>query len=302
MLEQKVLIQIKTYEYGVKMDNDLLRRVQLTQLTMAKELKRVCGILGIKYWLDSGTLLGAIRHNGFIPWDDDLDIGMMRSDYERFLSEAPTLLGDKYFLQTWYSDKNYGYSFAKLRMKNTMYVEASGAESYANNGFYIDIFPYDSFPDEIIEQRRQGWRYDLYRRCIMIKCGYKPWVMSKKKWEKILKHIVYLLLKLIVFFLDRNKMIKTYEKMTVAFNKKKTQYVFASGASNYGQWKIPRSCFEGFTEHIFEDDTFLCPKDCDIYLKAAYGDYMTLPPENERYDKHKIVKVKFDNDDCFEDK
>lgn len=283
------------------MNNDILRKVQLTLLTMAKEIKRVCGILEIRYFLDSGTLLGAVRHSGFIPWDDDLDIGMMRDEYERFLQEAPAVLDEKYFLQTWHSDKNYGLAFAKLRMKNTEYIEAGSAASEACNAIYIDIFPYDSFPDDIKGQRRQGLRYDLYRRCIMMKCGYKPWMMSKNNGQKIRKYIYYIPIRLLALFADKEKMKKMYEEMAVKFNKEKTQYMFPQdGASNYGKWVIPRLCFEEFTERIFEDDTFLCPQNSDAYLKAAYGDYMTLPPESERYNRHQIVRIKFSDGACFE--
>lgn len=79
------------------MDNEILRKVQLAQLDMAKEVKRICNKYNINYFMDSGTLLGAVRHKGFIPWDDDLDFGMLREDYEKFLKVAPTELNSKYF-------------------------------------------------------------------------------------------------------------------------------------------------------------------------------------------------------------
>lgn len=137
------------------MKRELLRKVQIEQLELAKEIKRVCEILNIPYFLDAGTLLGAIRHEGFIPWDDDLDMGMLRSAYDKFLKEAPAVLGEEYFLQTWHSDLNYGLPFAKLRKNNTVYKEEAAQNSGAHCGFYVDIFPYDVYPED---ERKQQWQ------------------------------------------------------------------------------------------------------------------------------------------------
>ena len=106
------------------MEKDLLRKVQLTQLEIAKEIHRVCEENDIRYFLSDGTFLGAVRHQGFIPWDDDMDIGMLREDYEKFCRIAPQKLGEKYVFQNWYTDPNYGLPFGKVMKRGTVYQES----------------------------------------------------------------------------------------------------------------------------------------------------------------------------------
>lgn len=279
------------------MDRITLRKVQLEQLELAKEIKRVCKILGIKYFLDSGTLLGAIRHNGFIPWDDDLDIGMLRSDYDRFLNEAPQLLNKQFFLQSWFSDQSYGWGFAKLRKKDTVYKEKAAPNSSEFNGFYIDIFPYDNYPNSKKEQKRQKWKYDFYRRCILVKKGYKPWLMSNNKLHKILKCFFYLPIKVIAAFFSTQKMITMFETISQKHNSQSTEYVFCNSNENYAKIVLPRCVIENLTTHKFEDDEFYIPENWDLYLKTVYGEYMTLPPLEQRENRHKIIEVKFSNSD-----
>ena len=138
----------------MKMDEQTLRRVQLTQLSIAKEIKRVCDKYGIEYILDSGTLLGAVRHRGFIPWDDDMDIAMTRENYDKFVSVAQTEFKDKYFLQTWETDKNCPFPFAKVRLNGTSYVENVCEHADIHKGIYVDVFPYDVWPEEKKAQKR----------------------------------------------------------------------------------------------------------------------------------------------------
>ena len=106
------------------MEQELLRKVQLTLLEIAVEIKRVCEENDIRYFLSDGTFLGAVRHQGFIPWDDDMDMGMLRADYEKFCRVAPTALKPEYCLETWDLDAGYGLPFAKVMKRNTVYLES----------------------------------------------------------------------------------------------------------------------------------------------------------------------------------
>lgn len=276
------------------MDNNILRKVQLVELEIAKEIKRVCELLNINYFLDSGTLLGAIRHKGFIPWDDDMDIGMLRDDYERFVNEAPKLLDEKFSLQTWDNDQYYGLAFAKLRANDTIYIEEASSEAITHKGIYVDIFPYDAYPTDKLKQLKQGANYYFLRRVILAKCKYKPWSMDNSLFVVAIKRLVYIPVKLIAGFCPKKTWIKKYISKCTKYNGTNTGFVYEqAGAAHYGKWVIPEECFRELIPMEFEDSQFLCPKEYDLYLKTVYGDYMILPPKGQRENRHKIKVVSF---------
>lgn len=275
------------------MDTNLLRQVQLTQLEIAKEVKRVCNENNIKYFLDSGTLLGALRHKGFIPWDDDMDLGMIRKEYEHFLEVAPIELGDNYFLQTWDSDSEYPYAYSKVRKKGTTYVEAVNQNSNTHNEIYIDIFPYDNYPDKLSNQNKQGRKIMFYRHTMIMKSSVKPWVRQKYSVKRVLVYLKYLPFKLVGFFQKREVIKEKYKKEMIRYNQELTLSLYEqSGAAPYGKWVIPAKCFENYKEYLFEDTKFTGPENSDLYLKSTYGDYMKLPPIEKRENRHQIIEVK----------
>ena len=130
-----------------------LRKLQLLQLDIAKAIKELCESNGIPYFLIGGTLLGAIRHKGFIPWDDDFDVGMLREDYERFIKIAEEKLDKKkFFLETWDTEKGYGFPFAKVKLNGTKYPERNAPKS-VHQGIFVDVFPIDTAAPTIFRLR-----------------------------------------------------------------------------------------------------------------------------------------------------
>ena len=275
------------------MDNETLRKVQLAQLEIGKEIKRVCDENGIKYFLDSGTLLGAIRHKGFIPWDDDMDMGMLREDYERFIEIAPKELKPEYFLQTWKTDKSYPYAFAKIRKKGTVFIEAVSQKTNAHNEIFVDVFPYDIYPDDETVRTKLTKKIKLLKYSLWMKDGMTPWLRHKSVLDRLLVKAKYVPHYFYALTHSRDAMIAEYEKLMPMHNAETSKYyVEQSGGTPFGKWIIPTECFKDFIEVKFEDTMFLVPEKYDLYLKTVYGDYMQLPPVEKRGNWHQIVEVK----------
>ena len=144
-------------------DKDL-RKLQLFELRILKDIDRVCRELGVTYFLDSGSVLGAFRHGGFIPWDDDIDLGMPRADYDRFVAEAPKLLGDDYVVSTPETNQSQAALFCKIWLRGTRFVTEETIEAGFDQGIFIDITPYDLLSSDEKQAAKQQSRCRFWQR------------------------------------------------------------------------------------------------------------------------------------------
>ncbi len=268
------------------MDKETLRKVQLIQLEMAEEVKRICETNCIPYFLTAGSCLGAIRHQGFIPWDDDLDIGMLREDYERFCEIVLDQLSGKYNFQFWGNDKNYAIPFAKVRKNGTVYQE-NKAVLGGNNGIYIDIIPYDNVP-----AKNSGWHlFKLYilERLILMKCRYRPWRDDDKiNWSRFL---FYLPFRILCIFFSHSALTKKFDKIAKCVDKSSGKVYTQLGERNF--YCFERKWMDHTVDVPFENQNFRVPGDYHVYLTVAYGDYMKLPHESQRENRHQIAVLDF---------
>ena len=269
-----------------------IKKVQAVQLELVLEVKRICTKNNIKYFLIGGTLLGAIRHNGFIPWDDDLDIGMLRKDYSKFIECSKEQLRSAYFLQTWNTDECYPMPFAKIRKSGTRYVEKTSSKANQHKGIFIDIFPYDNVPDYYLFRQIQSFETYILKRLLLTKSGYE--LCGNKDY---LKTIIYTVIHLFSIAITRNRLIKMLDKRMTLYNKRNTLRVTNIGGSyGYRKESVHYEWVLKLVEVKFENEILLCPHNYHDFLSNIYGDYMKLPPEDKRYDRHKVIELSFSDD------
>lgn len=232
-------------------DGSMLRKQQLRMLEILLYIDKICKENNIKYWLSSGTLLGAVRHGGFIPWDDDLDIEMLREDYEKFLKVFTD--NDNYALQTYKSDENYFRTFAKVRDLHSEISEFELDRYYKYRGLYVDIFSIERVPKYIC--RLYGGVFEVIGRWRR-KCGD----------NKFLWHI-----------------LKCFQKITlwtIPIARPIFRIFTKDLHHSYGSGFLKERHIEDIhplTSVQFEGYTFPAPNNIDSYLSLIYGDYNRLP-------------------------
>lgn len=269
------------------MKQDVLRKVQLAQLEIAREIRRVCEENDIRYVLCDGTFLGAIRHKGFIPWDDDMDIAMVRSEYEKFCRIAPEKLKPEYFLQTWYSDEAYALPFAKVRKRGTLFVEAK-SKQLKENGFFVDIFPLDFAWEDPQKQAELIQKLLSIYRMKLMKCGYTPWMEGDRVlWKKRMGYLYY---QVKAMFVSGEDLSRAFDQLATSVSP--TGLVCERCDISHDK-PFPVDLFENPVDCIFENEVFAGPSDYDKYLTINYGDYMRLPPEDQRENRHQVEKLDF---------
>ena len=256
----------------IKYTEEELLRLQTTELEMLIEFDRICRKHDIRYSLDSGTLLGAIRHEGFIPWDDDIDVTMLRCEYRKFRRAAKKDLDkERFFLQDRWSDKNYRWGYPKLRRNGTAFVREGQEHIKCNNGIFMDILVVDNVPDSERFRKKHLKACEYVRACMYSAVGKfsESDPDKRKRYEKLSRVPRWL------FFFYR-------DLLAFSASWKRTELVshltlpYAPGT--YG---VPRECFDETVDVDFEGCRFRAFKKWDLYLGKLYGDYMALPSVKE---------------------
>lgn len=257
----------------IELDQETLRRLQLTELELLEEVDRICKKCDIHYNIIAGTLLGAVRHGGFIPWDDDADVALLRSEYEKFRKACETELDtERFYFQDHEVTPGYRWGYGKLRRKDTLFLREHQEHMPYEQGVFIDVFPLDYVPDGKFLRALTNFKCFVYRKFfwsevgrIADKSGFKRLVfgMMSKVSEKKLK--------------------SSFNRYITKRNKKKTDWVriltFPTPNKEYGY----RTCwYEESVDTVFEGVTFQGIKDYDGYLSFKFGNYMELPPEGQR--------------------
>ena len=267
----------------VNVTPEMLKQLQKIELDMLKELDRVCRKCNIRYVIRFGTLLGAVRHKGFIPWDDDVDVGMMREDYEKFLKAAETELDkEKFFLQTYHTDPEYRWFYARILRKGTVFRRIGQDMIKMKRGIFLDIFPCDNMPENSFSKCIYNSKAYLGRKILYsvvgAKCGKNP-----------LKKGIYAILSKV----PKDSAFKLMRNTAAKYNSKKTKYVRCLGwGSKKESEGLLAEWFEERKEIEFEGMKVYGPQDYEGYLRFQYGDYMTLPPVSQRVSRHKAVEIK----------
>ena len=254
------------------------------QLDLLTELDRICKKRNISYFLTGGTLLGAIRHGGFIPWDDDLDVALLRPEYEKLMEALREELDPAFFLHDWYTDPHSPLPYAKLKIRGTHYRETVSDRCAMDDAIFIDIFPYDNTPVCPRLQKKQAKQLFLLRRLIMVRAGFRLGGNSRGK------RLFYGALRAVSFLLPMGWMKRRFDRICTWGGNGDSEFVTClHGAYAYTRETKHRAMLEKTVPHAFETGQFPVPEDYDGFLRSHYGNYMQLPPEEQRVGIHGVL-------------
>ena len=258
---------------------DVLELRQI-QVDMLKEIDKYCKMHKLKYSLAFGSLLGAVRHKGYIPWDDDLDIMLLRKDYDQFVKG----FRHKYYsVIEPYGNQEYFLPFAKVNDTRTVIRE----ESNVKNSYvvYVDVFPVDNAPDDFSEFKTFMAKKNRLNKQHILK-------IVKFKWNRNpLKNIVLILAQIVLAFKSLNTISKEMENLSAKYSSLANCKLRGIIVPNDNRLKelLPATIFESYTELPFEGFNAMVIEKYDEYLTASYGNYMQLPPKNKQVSHHRFT-------------
>lgn len=269
-------------------NGDLLLLQQLLYMCL-EEFDRICRENNIRYFLGGGSLLGAVRHQGIIPWDDDVDVMMLRGDYERFIEVAPKAVKEGMFFQSSDTDSEYHSVFPKLRIDGTRFVtEFSSRFHNMHQGIFIDIFVHDHTSDNRLMQKLHIFE-TLFARSMVF-----------HKWEGTPMHFYgkhKLICRLATKYVRKTSMEKLeriQDKVIRKYNKKNTSYLYDGTGEHIRHGAFPAAWLSGTAYETFGGKEYPIPCEAGKYLEFSYGeDYMDWPSAGRRKGGHNIIEVDF---------
>lgn len=253
-----------------------LDEMKQIQIDMLDQLAAYCDAHHLRYFLAYGTLIGAIRHKGFIPWDDDIDVAMPREDYEKFIAN---FYMDGYKVVTPYNDPNYLYPFAKMFNSKTRVYEHTDIDM--GLGVYVDIFPIDYIPSQSIQMycRKRKW-LEFVMTCKMA---------EKERDRSFCKKAIIVIFRKLFKQVNLNKIAKKIDVMSKQYKRDSSDRAGNLVMWGYGAREIvQKELFDEYTCRTFEGRDYCVPQRYHDYLTAVYGDYMKLPPEEKRVLRHDV--------------
>lgn len=259
-----------------------LKAIQSIQHELICEVDRICKKNGIRYNMVGGTMLGAIRHQGVIPWDDDADIGFLRPEYEKFREACKTDLDpEKYYIQDLRDTEGYRWGYGKLRRRDTEFLRHDQEFMPYEQGISIDLMPFDSVPDNYLARRLHFVVCFVFRKLFWSKVGCRA-------EKNLFVRFLYMLLQLVPL----RVLVRGFQAFVDNGIKKETQLVriltFPTPKGIYG---YDRRWYTELRQYRFGDLMLPGAADYDGYLRTKYGEYMQLPPEEKRK-THPISKLR----------
>lgn len=258
-----------------------LRHLQLVILEIAKDIDKLCRENNINYYLLGGSAIGAIRHNGFVPWDDDLDIIMDYKNYDRFCQVCRTQLNkEKYYFQE--GEVDWPCLFSKVKLRGTTFEEVSAyVDSTGEQGIFVDVFKMENAPQNKFSQL---WQYICAKYLLC-------YSLLERGWGDVslLKRVMTLL----AFPMKLNSVRLFFKRQVEKWNNQETEYyAYFTGPYRFKQCFFERVHFEEFLYVPFEDTNLPVPIGYDNWLRHIFGDYMTPPPLKDQVSKH-LIEVDF---------